>query len=72
MGYTVGDLRTSLGHGDVWIGVLVRCYTECNMASAYMLRLLNHWVLDFKLHGRMAEEGAEVQTTPDRTEMDKT
>ena len=30
MGYTVGDLRTSSGYGDVWIGVLVRCYTECN------------------------------------------
>ena len=30
MGYMVGDLRTSSGHGDVWIGVLVRYYTECN------------------------------------------
>ena len=27
-GYMAGDFRTSLGHGDVWIGVLVRCYTE--------------------------------------------
>ena len=31
MGYAVGDLRTSLGHGDMWIGVPVRCYTECNI-----------------------------------------
>ena len=30
MGYMVGDLRTSSGHGEVWIGVLVRCYMECN------------------------------------------
>ena len=30
MGYTVGDLRTSPGHGDTWIGVPVWCYTECN------------------------------------------
>ena len=22
--------RMSLGHGDAWIRVLVRCYTECN------------------------------------------
>ena len=29
-GYAVGDLRTSLGHGEVWIRVPVRCYTECN------------------------------------------
>ena len=28
MGYAVGDLRTSLGHGEVWIRVLVRCYTD--------------------------------------------
>ena len=33
MGYAVGDLRTSLGHEDVWIGVLVQCYTECNKPS---------------------------------------
>ena len=33
MGYAVGDLRTSSGHGDMWIGVLVRCYTECNIHS---------------------------------------
>ena len=33
MGYAVGDLRTSSGHGDVWIGVPVRCYTECNIRS---------------------------------------
>ena len=26
MGYVVGDLRTSSGHGEVWIGVPVRCY----------------------------------------------
>ena len=30
MGYTVEGLRTSSGRGDAWIGVLVRCYTECN------------------------------------------
>ena len=30
MGYMVGDFRTSLGRGDAWIGVPVRCYTECN------------------------------------------
>ena len=30
MVYTVADLRTSLGHGDAWIGVPVRCYMECN------------------------------------------
>ena len=30
MGYVVEDLRMSSGRGDVWIGVLVRCYTECN------------------------------------------
>ena len=30
MGYAVEDFRTSLGHGDAWIGVPVRCYTECN------------------------------------------
>ena len=33
MGYTVGDLRTSLGHGEVCIGVLVRCYMECNSVT---------------------------------------
>ena len=30
MGYTVGDLRMSSGHGDMRIGVLVQCYMECN------------------------------------------
>ena len=30
MGYAVEDLRISSGHGDVWIGVPVRCYMECN------------------------------------------
>ena len=35
MGYAVGDLRTSLGHGEVWIGVLVQCYTECNSWKGY-------------------------------------
>ena len=29
-GYAVEDFRTSLGRGDAWIGVPVRCYTECN------------------------------------------
>ena len=32
-GYVVEDFRTSLGHGDAWIGVPVRCYTECNIVS---------------------------------------
>ena len=35
MGYTVGDLRTSLGHGEVWIGVPVQCYMECNKISLH-------------------------------------
>ena len=30
MGYVVGGLGTSSGHGEVWIGVPVRCYTECD------------------------------------------
>ena len=34
MGYVVGDLRTSLGPGEVWIGVLVWCYMECNSQQA--------------------------------------
>ena len=38
MGYTVGDLRTSSGCGEVWIGVPVRCYTECNMTTVYTPR----------------------------------
>ena len=25
-----GDFRMSLGCGDAWVGVPVRCYTECN------------------------------------------
>ena len=29
-GYAVEDFRTSLGHGDTWIGVPVQCYIECN------------------------------------------
>ena len=33
MGYVVGDLGTSLGHGEVWIGVPVQCYMECNIES---------------------------------------
>ena len=37
MGYAVGDLRTSLGHGDVWIGVLVQCYMECNIQDLMIL-----------------------------------
>ena len=27
----------SLGRGDAWIGVLVRCYTECNMDHQYLV-----------------------------------
>ena len=30
MGYAGGGLGTSLGHGEVWIEVLVWCYMECN------------------------------------------
>ena len=30
VGYVVEDFRMSLGCGDAWIGVLVRCYMECN------------------------------------------
>ena len=33
MGYVVGDLRVSSGHGEVWMGVLVRCYMEYNTLS---------------------------------------
>ena len=33
MGYMVGDIRTHLGHGEVWIGVPVQCYTLCNTPS---------------------------------------
>ena len=35
MGYVVGDLRMSSGHRDMWIRVLVRCYTECNKRIVY-------------------------------------
>ena len=37
MGYAIGDLRTSLGYGEVWIGVPVRCYTECNITLDFLL-----------------------------------
>ena len=30
MGYAVEDFRTSSDHGNAWIGVPMRCYTECN------------------------------------------
>ena len=43
MGHMVGDLRTSSGHGEVWIGVLVRCYTECNITPLFQ----NHVLCDF-------------------------
>ena len=33
MGYAVEDFRLSLGRGDTWTGVPVRCYTECNMVQ---------------------------------------
>ena len=33
MGYAVGDLRTSSGHGEVWIGVPMWCYMECNRST---------------------------------------
>ena len=29
-GYTVEDFRMTLGRRDMWIGVPVRCYMECN------------------------------------------
>ena len=31
MGYAVGGLGTSSGHGEVWLGVLVQCYNSINM-----------------------------------------
>ena len=40
MGYAVGDFKTSLGHGEVWIGVPVRCYTECNKFGACCSRVI--------------------------------
>ena len=40
MGYVVGDLRTSSGHGEVWIGVLVQCYTECNNKESCLLHII--------------------------------
>ena len=36
MGYVVEGLRTSLGCEDVWIGVLVQCYTECNTQEVFI------------------------------------
>ena len=39
MGYMVGDLSTSLGHEDVWIGVPVWCYMECNIWLKWLLSL---------------------------------
>ena len=41
MGYAVGGLGTSLGCGEVWIGVPVRCYTECNSKSEMGLQSLS-------------------------------
>ena len=35
-GYAVEVFRTSLDHGDAWIGVPVRCYMECNNKADYM------------------------------------
>ena len=35
MGYAVEDLRISSGREDVWIGVLVRCYMECNTLGLF-------------------------------------
>ena len=43
-----------------------------DLGSAYVLRLLNHWVLDFEVHGKMREEGAEVWSIPDWRGMEKT
>ena len=40
MGYVVGDLGTSSGHGEVLIGVPVQCYMECNTLPGKSLYLL--------------------------------
>ena len=41
MGYAVEDSRTSSGCGDTWIGVLVRCYMECNKDYIFS------WIITF-------------------------
>ena len=43
VGYTVEDFRMSLGHGDVWIGVPVWCYTECNTPPELRTYLVWSW-----------------------------
>ena len=43
VGYTVEYFRMSLGHGDVWIGVLVWCYMECNMLLGNDYFVINKW-----------------------------
>ena len=56
MGYMVGDLGTSLGHRDMWIGVPVQCYTECNTLSLCFLStitsLLHHIVSSGEMYIR--------------------
>ena len=41
-GYTVEGFRKSLGRGDAWIRVLVRCYMECNSHSSSLGSLHVH------------------------------
>ena len=64
-GYMVGDFRTSLGCGDTWIRVLVRCYTECNkdLGGGNLVDIRTgstvHWRLTFITMGDYA--GLQVQ-----------
>ena len=52
MGYAVGDLRTSLGHGEVWIGVPVQCYMECNRNTAFSSLFHNGWKTNLIMLGK--------------------
>ena len=47
----VGDLRMSLGHGDVWIGVPVQCYTECNTSNHHSYHMGDPFVHDYSHMG---------------------
>ena len=49
MGYTVGDLRTSLGHGEVWIRVPVWCDMECN-SICHKIREMGRKKTPYKTH----------------------
>ena len=60
MGYAVGDLRTSLGPGGVWVRVLVRCYTERNTDKAceilsQLIRIILHVKKDSVNMGKHTE-----------------